>query len=218
MATEIQIKKFEKALRNYRKEYLAHKKYDEQNESGTRILVNDFLIKVLGYSFGDNITTEQAIKGGYADYGIKIGRKNYFVIEVKSIGIDLNERHLKQARQYAADEGIDWIILTNGKCIKLYRLLFLKPVKTQLIFDCDLSDLSKIKNTSKNLILLSKQSINKNELEKYYQKFNALVPENLIKIIQSDQVIKSIKKELKNKTGVMFNEIEIKNGVKETIK
>jgi len=70
MATEHQRAQLEKQLREYRKKYLGKNKPTDMNESGTRISVNEFLQDVLGYVFGDEIKTEYAIKGEYADYVI----------------------------------------------------------------------------------------------------------------------------------------------------
>ena len=128
MATERQKQQFEKRLREYRKKYLTKKQNLELDESATRIMVNYFLTDVLGYTELDDIKTEYAIKGGYADYVIQLARKKHFVVEVKSIQIDLNAHHLRQSRGYAADEGIDWILLFNGKQIQLYRVIFGKPI------------------------------------------------------------------------------------------
>ena len=134
MATEHQRAQLEKQLREYRKKYLGKNKPTDMNESGTRISVNEFLQDVLGYAFGDEIKTEYAIKGEYADYVIQLKRKKHFVVEVKAMEIDLNERHLRQALAYASNEGIDWILLFNGRQVQLYRVIFGKPIRTHLVF------------------------------------------------------------------------------------
>lgn len=115
MATENQIKQAEKSLRDYRKKYLTKKQNLELDESATRLMVNFFLTGVLGYIELDDIKTEYNIRGEYADYVIQLARKKHIVIEVKSIQLDLNDRHLRQSLSYAANEGIDWIILFNGR-------------------------------------------------------------------------------------------------------
>ena len=40
--------------------------------------------------------------------------KLHYLIEVKAIGSDLKENHVKQAVDYAANEGVDWVLLTTG--------------------------------------------------------------------------------------------------------
>ena len=94
MPTMSQIARTEKDLREYRKKYLTKKQNLEVDESATRIMVNGFLTNVLGYIELDDIKTEYNIRGEYADYVIQLARKKHIVIEVKSIQIDLNDRHL----------------------------------------------------------------------------------------------------------------------------
>src|SRR3989344_506936 len=156
MATEHQIKQLEKRLRQYRNKYLTRKHNLELDESGTRLMVNNFLTDVLGYIELEDVKTEYNIRGEYADYVIQLARKKHFVIEVKSIQLDLNSKHLRQSVSYAANEGIDWIVLFNGKQVQLYRLIFAKPISVQLVFSFDLSDVSVYKNAAQDIVHLTK--------------------------------------------------------------
>ena len=124
MSTEHQRMQLEKHLREYRKKYLGKGHATDMNESGTRISVNEFLQDVLGYTFGDEIKTEYAIKGEYADYVVQLKRKKHFIVEVKAMEIDLSDKHLRQAMTYASNEGIEWIMLFNGRQIQFYRVIF----------------------------------------------------------------------------------------------
>src|SRR3989338_7603564 len=160
MATELQVKALEQNLKAYRKRYLK-KQYEELDESATRLMVNSFLTDVLGYKELDEIKTEYRIRGEYADYVIQLARKKHFVVEVKSIQLDLNDKHLRQSVNYAANEGIDWIILTNGKQIELYKVLFEKPINSRKIFDFDISNKDDFKKMSEFLVYLTKKSVKK---------------------------------------------------------
>jgi len=42
--------------------------------------------------------------------------------------------------EYCANEGVVWAVLTNGKEIHLYRIIFDKPIDAKLIFKIDISD------------------------------------------------------------------------------
>src|SRR5690606_23791235 len=110
----------------------------------------------LGYVELDDIKTEYNIRGEYADYVIQLARKKHIVIEVKSIQLDLNDRHLRQSLNYAANEGIDWALLFNGRQIKLYRVIFAKPISHHEVFSYDLADLSTISKAAKDIIHISK--------------------------------------------------------------
>lgn len=176
MATNNQIKEFGKKLKTYSKQYL-RKQYSELDESATRLMINNFLTVVLGYKELEEIKTEYRIRGEYADYIIQTNRKKQFVVEVKAIQLDLSEKHLRQSVAYAANEGIDWIILTNGKFIEVYRVIFAKPISTKKIFGFDLT---KQLNESVNfLYYLTKKSVMRNELNDFYARFKALEPNTL---------------------------------------
>lgn len=103
MLTDLQRKNFVSELKKFKRKYLKEK-YLELDESATRLMINSFLTEVLEYKELDEIKTEQAIKGTYADYVIQLDKKPQLVIEVKAIQIDINEKHIRQAVNYASNE------------------------------------------------------------------------------------------------------------------
>lgn len=212
MPTENQIKSLIERIKVYKKRYLK-KQYLELDESATRLMVNSLLTEVLGYTELEEIKTEYRIRGEYADYVIQIARKKHFVVEVKSIQLDLNEKHLRQSVNYAANEGIDWIILTNGKQIELYKVLFTKPINSRKIFSFDLSVQEDFKKIPEFLIYLTKKSIEKNELGDFWKRFEALGPTQLSKNLYDIEIIKFLKKVLKKKTGLSFDDCDIMNSI-----
>lgn len=161
--------------------------------------------------------TEYNIRGTYADYVIQLARKKHIVIEVKSIQIDLSANHLRQAMGYAADEGIDWILLTNGRQVKLYKVIFAKPVTRHLVFEYDLTDLSTLKKAAQDVSYISKASILKGELNDYWKRFDALTPISLIKAIYTDDVIRAIRLRLKKNSGIGFNQLDVADAVQQLL-
>lgn len=208
MATTSQIKQTESKLREYRRKYL-QKKFQELDESATRLMVNSLLKDVLGYSELDEIKTEYEIKGAYADYVIQLNRKKWFVVEVKAISIDLNEKHLRQSQGYAANEGIDWAILSNGRQIELYRVIFSKPINVIKLFSFDLSDAKQLDDAAKVIIFLTKKSVIKNELDTYWKRSSALSNISLAKALYSEDVAKIIRRHLKKESGITFTTEDI---------
>ncbi len=204
MATELQFKNLTKNLREYRHRYLL-KDHKDLDESATRILVNHLLTNVLGYEELEEIKTEYEIKGSYADYVVQLKRNKCFVVEVKSIGINLNEGHIRQTVNYAANEGIDWAVLTNGRQIELYRVIFKKPINTVKLFSFQLDDLKQISPAAKQLIFLTKHSIIKGELEGYWKRSTALSPESIAKALYSEDIAKVLRHSLKKDTGMSFS-------------
>lgn len=208
--------KFLQKLLTYRKTYLS-KKYETLDESATRLMINYFLTEVLGYIQIEDVKTEYAIKGTYADYVIQLNRKKPMVVEVKSIALDLNENHLRQALGYAANEGVDWILLTNGRQIELYRVLFTKPINVKKTLSINLADINEIKANVDYIYLLSKKAVLAKELENYWTRFTALEPINLAKLLYSEEIIKNLRKQLKSKTGIAFTEEDIVNSIYDII-
>jgi len=94
------------------------------NEADTVVIVSDVLSLLFGYDKYTEITREYAIKGQYCDLAVKIDEKLKFLIEVKAIGITLSEKHYQQALTYGANNGTEWIILTNGLVWNIYKVRF----------------------------------------------------------------------------------------------
>jgi hypothetical protein len=200
-----QIEKIKLGLQQYRKRYLKED-FLLLDESATRIMINFLLTQILDFEELVDIKTEYRIKGEYADYIIQLKGIKKFVVEVKSIQIDLNEKHLRQSLAYAANEGIEWIILLNGRQLQLHKVFFEKPLKTQQLFSVNFLDQSSFKEAVNYIYLLSKKSTEKNILEDYWKKFEASSPKNLARILYSETVVKFLRRELKKKTKISFTE------------
>lgn len=203
MATENQRRTLKEQLKVYKRKYL-RKEFSSLNEADTRIMTNSFLTEILGYRELEEIKTEYRIKSEYADYVIQLKRKKHFVVEVKSIELDISEKHLRQSLSYAANEGIDWILLLNGREIQLYRVNFGKPISTTLIFKVDLMDGADLKKAPELLWYLTKKAIEKGELETFWKRTNALEPANLAKLLYSEEVVRRLRNDLKEQTGIYF--------------
>lgn len=216
MPTKNQIKMVADKLKKYKKRYIK-KQYSELDESATRLMINSLLTEVLGYAELEEIKTEYRIRGEYADYVIQLARKKHFVVEVKSIQLDLTEKHLRQSMNYAANEGIDWIILTNGKQIQLYKVIFKKPIQSRKIFDFDLTNKDDLKKMPEFFVYLTKKSVQKNELEDFWRRFEALEPMQLCKSLYDIKVVRFLKKALKESTGLSFSEDNILGSINQII-
>ena len=107
------LERMERAVRKY-KQVLQNAKDRDINETDTVSIVKDIIKDVFGYDKYLDTTSEYAIRTSYCDLAIKIDNKVEFLIEIKAIGLDLKENHLRQAIDYGANEGIPWVILTNG--------------------------------------------------------------------------------------------------------
>ena len=140
---------------------------------------------------------------------IQIGRKKHFIIEVKSASLDLNEKHMRQAVNYAANEGIDWVLLTNGSVFILYRVLFNKPISTKKVFDHDIGKEKNLRNIANDIALLSKKCVDKKDLEKYWERFEVVEPAGLSKLLYHKSVISAIRRVMRQKASLTFSEDEV---------
>lgn len=185
-------------------------KLEDYKEADTRKIVS-FALECLGWDSFENITAEQMIGSRYADYVVKTDDEQVFVVEVKQIGLKLKETHLNQARQYAVDEGIDWIVLTNGDEWQVYRTTLEGKIPvTKLVFKISISDDSmKPAQKTELLYLLSEEANRKKEIEGYYDKRVALSAENLADHILGDDVINKLRVSIKNSTGQRLQNSEI---------
>lgn len=216
MATENQLNVLRDKIKDYKRKYLK-KEFANLDESATRIMTNSFLTEILGYQELEEIKTEYRIRSEYADYVVQLKRKKHFVVEVKSIDIDINDKHLRQSLSYAANEGIDWILLLNGRQVQLYRVNFGKPISTTLIYKLDLLDTEDLKKAPEYLWYLTKKAVEKNELDDFWKRTNALQPENLAKLLYSEQIVKRLRNDLKAETGIYFQLEDVAKSLSEVI-
>jgi hypothetical protein len=157
--------------------------------------------EVRGYDKYFDVTTEYKIKGQYCDYGIKIDGQLAFLIEVKAIGIQLNDNHLFQAMSYAGNEGVKRIVLTNLKEWKLYHLTFGEKIEKMEILSINFLEEPPAKLQSLTQYL-HKESFQKNFVDNLRKQKLALCDDNIQKVLFSKGMISKFKSELKKTTGV----------------
>jgi hypothetical protein len=107
------------------------------SEADTVTVINDMLADVCGYDKYLHITSQYAIRGTFVDLAVKVDQDIRYLIEVKAIGIELKDGHVKQAIDYAANEGIEWVVLTNGAVWRIYKVHFGQPIEKILV--CELN-------------------------------------------------------------------------------
>jgi len=189
-------------------------------EADTRHLVTDILVDVLGYDKYENLTAEFAVKGDFADYGIRIEKQLKAFVEVKRISQKLSPSHLRQVESYALKEGVQWAILTNAQVWQAY---FVTPVKGQqsevtLVFEVDtLDDALKPSSKTELMFLISKEGLSKGRLAEYLLAQNAISPRTLKPILISDDVLFAIRKEIKRKTKHNVDPKDLKLAVKKLL-
>jgi predicted type IV restriction endonuclease len=189
----------------------------DANEGDTRLLITDFLCDVLGYDKYADLTTEYQVRGEFADYGVRIDKELVAFIEVKRVATKLTTRHLRQVEMYGVNEGVEWIILTNGARWQVYHLSGGLPVEVQLAIEVDLLGSESIAQKSEKLFYLTRESLKRRQIDELWQKKRATSPTSLANIILSENVASAVRKELRRQTGHSIGDDEITQLLRDTV-
>ena len=198
---------------------LADAKNRDISESDTVVIIADMLSDLFGYKKYIEITTEFAIRNTYVDLAVKVGQEIRFLIEAKAVGVSLKDAHIKQAIDYGANQGIEWVILTNGIIWQIYKIQFRQPVDKILIYEVDI-----LKANPKNAQILecfgnlSREGFTQSSMAAFCQQQQATSKFSLGAIILSKEILQAIKKELRkinssikieddHLSSILFNEV-----------
>lgn len=179
------------------------------NESDTVSVLNDILGEVFGYEKYLEVTSELAIRGTFCDLALKVDGKFQFLVEAKAVGIILKEAHMKQACDYGANNGVQWIILTNCIEWRLYRIRFEQPINYDLVLSFDFMTLDpEDEKYQEFLFLMSKEGLAKNAREDFYEKVQSVNRYVIGQLIFAEPILDAIRKELKKLSDGMKIEAE----------
>lgn len=177
---------------------LASARSRDVNESDTVVIIADMLEEIFGYDKYAEITSEHMIRGTFCDLAIKLDNKLSLLIEVKAIGIDLKEKHVKQAVDYAVNQGTEWVALTNGREWRVYKVVFSKPIEKQQVVRFITADLNPRKNEDLEIMgLLSKTGWRKSAITAFHSQQEALSRFTLGALIMSDKVVDVLRREVR---------------------
>jgi hypothetical protein len=169
------------------------------NESDTVIIVTDMLSAVFGYDKYSEVTSELEIRGTHCDLATKVDGKVQALIEIKAVGTELKNTHTRQAVDYSANSGIEWVVLTNTVRWQVYRVIFGRPVDQELILDFDLLSLNGKKDEDiEKIYLLAKEGWGKSALEEFDTQRQALNRFFLGAVLASDPILKLVRRQLRN--------------------
>lgn len=185
-----QIKKFQAIA-------LSHKSRDV-SEADTVTLVKDIMADVFGYDKYSELTSEQQIKGTFCDLAVKLLDRIKYLVEVKAAGVTLNDTHLRQAINYGAHEGIEWVVLTNSLQWRLYRIKFGKPVETDEVCSFDLTTVNlRCEEDLRKLFLFCREGISGDAMDIFHQHAQLLNRYTVAQVLLLDPVLALIRRELR---------------------
>lgn len=196
------------ALRRYQ-QILSTARDRDINEADTVTIVKDILADVFGYDKYLEITGEHLIRGTFVDLVIKVDGKLEILVEVKAINTELKEQHVKQAVDYAANQGVDWVILTNGVIWRVFRVTFAKPIGQELVLELDLLWLNyRAAAHLEMLYVITREAITRASLADYHLQRQATSKYLIGAILVSDPVLEIVRREIRRMSPDVRVEVE----------
>jgi hypothetical protein len=184
-------------LKRYQSTVIDARKRDI-NEADTAHLAMDILSDVFGYKKIEEITSEKAIKGTFADLAVKVGNAFRFLVEVKAINIELKEVHVTQVVNYAANLPADWVVLTNGARWQAYKVNFNKPIAGTLVLDVDLCTSSLKEDEVFDLFGgLSREVFTPDSMSQMFKSKQAMSRYSVAQLLLCDPVVGMVRRELR---------------------
>jgi hypothetical protein len=198
---------------------LQQQKARDVSEADTVTIVKDVLSSIFGYDKYSELTSEHSIRGTYCDLAIKIDGKLAFLIEVKAIGIELRDGHVKQAVDYAANQGCEWVVLTNGIHWHLYHVLFKKPIDKQEVAHFNLLEVTmKQEADLDKMYLLTREGFTKSALAEYRDRKDATSRFMLAAIILNSEAVQStLRREIRRVSEILVEPEVIERMLREEV-
>jgi len=183
-------------------------KVRDVSEADTVTLVKDLLDEVFGYDKYADLTSEHSIRGTYCDLAIKNDGKLIQLVEVKAVGTELDDRHVKQAVDYASNQGVEWVILTNASVWRLYQVIFAKPIDKRLLAEINLGSLDLRKDEQLELLyLLTKEGFTKGAHIELRDRQDATSRFTLAALlVHNDSIVSAIRRELRRVVDVLVDD------------
>jgi len=198
---------------------LAEARSRDVNEADTVIIVTDILERVFGLDKYTEVTREYAIKGTYVDLAVKIDDSLQYLIEVKAIGMDLRHNHLRQAVDYAAKEGVKWVVLTNGVDWEVHRVDVAGQVSNEQVVQFNFLELSMRRQEDQELLfLLCRKGLDKDLMDEFYERQQACNRFMIGALVCGDDVAALVRRQLRAITpGLKVSLDEVKEIIRNEV-
>jgi hypothetical protein len=149
------------------------------NEANTELVVIDPLLQLLGYSPLVHMFKRghDSVANNFPDYTLLPNTPHKWFLEVKKLDLNLQAGEAAQAVNYAANQGAEWAVLTNGRTWYIYNAHLPKPLIEKRVMQ--IHDLFADADGIETLLLLSRQSMQSEGLKK------AWVHERLIAMVKN---------------------------------
>jgi predicted transport protein len=161
-----------KCIESLRVQLERHRK-EGLKEYPTRTIFIDPLLGALGWDVRDPDEVElehPTVDGKSVDYAMKVNRKVVLHWEAKQLGDPLDDvKSITQVVGYAANDGIEWCVLTNGVRYKVYKASEKASAPDKLLFEVSIDPADSngltVEELAKQFNRLSRDSMTKGLLD-----------------------------------------------------
>lgn len=186
-------------------------------EGDTRTFVTDMLVEAFGYDKYNDLTAEMRIQHEFADIGIRIDTEMKAIVEVKRVKLALKEQQLRQAKTYAANAGLGWAVLTNGRIWNVYKISATTPVTDHLLFSVDLLSDETVAKKADKLWMLARDAMKRDVLNNEWRTISALSSDKLKAAILSEPVQKAVRAQLRAKTSELVDPDKLNTALRDLL-
>jgi predicted type IV restriction endonuclease/predicted transport protein len=196
------IEELQSQLRKHRKSGL--------KELPTRTIFIDPLLGSLGWDVRDPDEVEleyPTVDGKAVDYALKINKKVVALVEAKALNDPLDDvKSITQVVGYAANDGVEWCVLTNGVKYRVYSSSQKATAPNKLLFevsiDPDGGSARSVDQISAHLSRLSRDSMARGVLDELGEEIftNAKVRKALDTLFteQDDALVRLVRKTMQD--------------------
>jgi hypothetical protein len=185
---------------------LAQAMKKDSSEGDTVVIVQDMISNILGYDKYRDLSNEHAIRGTYVDLMVSADNKPRFLVEVKAVGTELKDTYIKQGIDYAANKGVDWVVLTNGVVWRIYKVVFAKPIDRVLV--CELNALTancKGPEAIECFGNLSLEAFSKDQLSDWFHEKQITSKFAIAALLLSDEILDSLRLQIRRMSQVRMD-------------
>jgi hypothetical protein len=137
------------------------------NEADTERLIVEPVLEALGYGPLDYRKRSQGVGADFPDYTILPLSERRWCLEVKEWEARLEERHERQAVNYANNNGAQWAVLTNGRAWRIYNTRAPGSLREMLAYE--VTDILDARGATESLARLSRESVEGGDLDREYR-------------------------------------------------
>ncbi len=143
------------AIEKLQKTIEAHRGYLTENETRTRQVLIDPLLRKLGWDVSNPniVQLEYRVQEQWADYVLMSKGKPVAVVEAKRLRSDLGDDQIMQALNYANADGIPYMIIANGDTWEMYDVFKPATLEERLLMKLELSQQPARKNAEQALAM-----------------------------------------------------------------